>query len=62
MIRLSNFVNDKIDHEKVPVDRVTEEMHRELQKEEFRIKMTQQLIIAHAKFDDLPIDSAVSVT
>jgi len=24
----------------------------ELEKEEFKIKMTQQLIIAHAKYDD----------
>jgi len=29
-------------------------MHLELEKEEFRIKMTQQLIIAHAKYDDKP--------
>ena len=35
-------------------------MHLELEKEEFRIKMTQQLIIAHAKYDDHQIDSAVS--
>lgn len=32
----------------------------ELEKEEFKIKMTQQLIIAHAKYDDHQIDCAVS--
>ena len=32
----------------------------ELEKEEFKIKMTQQLIIAHAKYDDHQIDKALS--
>jgi len=31
-------------------------MHMELEKEEFKIKMTQQLIIAHAKYDDHQIE------
>jgi len=28
-------------------------MHRQLKREEIRIKMMQQLIIAHAKYDDI---------
>ena len=35
-------------------------MHRELEKEEFKIKMTQQLIIAHAKYDDQTIDAPIN--
>jgi hypothetical protein len=52
LIRLSNFVNHAIDVEHKPVDTVIAEMHRELEKEEFRIKLAQQLVIAHAKYDN----------
>lgn len=41
LIRLSNFVNEAIDVLKKPVDLVVKEMHLELEKEEFKIKMTQ---------------------
>lgn len=62
LVKLSAFVNNKLDNEKCSKRLTVELMHKELYKSALRIKMTQQLLIAHSKNDDncivvLPIDS-----
>ena len=59
---MSAFVNNKLDNEKCSKRLTVELMHKELHKSALRIKMTQQLLIAHSKNDDncivvLPIES-----
>ena len=53
--KLSAFVNNKLDNEKCSKKLTVALMHDELAKHALRIKMTQQLLIAHSKFDDCTI-------
>jgi hypothetical protein len=50
--KVSAFVNNKLDNEKCSKKLTVELMHEELAKHALRIKMTQHLLIAHAKCDD----------
>ena len=47
LIRISNFINTKIDIEKFSKTRTVELMNQQLHIEETRTKMLQQLVIAH---------------
>ena len=58
LIKLSAFVNHKLDVEKCSKTLTKKLMHEELAKHALRIKMTQQLLIAHAKFDDYLVSVA----
>jgi hypothetical protein len=52
LINLSKFVNYQLDVMKVSKHEALKLMHQELRKVEVKIKITQQLVIAHSKFDD----------
>ena len=52
LVEISTLVERKLDVEKVSKKETIEIMHQELCKAEVRIKLWQQLIIQHAKFDD----------
>lgn len=52
LIRLSDFVEQKMEIEKESLKKTVELMHDMLKREEIKIKMMQQLVISHARFDD----------
>jgi hypothetical protein len=52
LVDLSNFVDHKLEVEKLSLNLTLELMHQELRKAELRIKLLQQLVIAHARYDD----------
>lgn len=62
LIKLSAFVNNKLDNEKCSKKLTVQLMHEELAKHALRIKMTQQLLIAHSKYDDLFVKLEKSVS
>ena len=51
-INLSDYVNKILKNKDVSKKLAKKRMHEELKKHEIRIKMLQQLIIAHGRFDD----------
>ena len=58
LVRISGLVNAKLDDEEEGASRKYAQMfmHQELKREEIRIKLQQQLIIEHQKYDDLTFD------
>ena len=52
LIKLSGFVNNKLDVEKVSKKQTVALMHQQLHREAIKIKMIQSLVIDHSKFDD----------
>jgi len=54
---LSNFVIKKLEDKMVSKTIAKKMMHVELKKSEIRIKLMQQLIVAHGRFDDMRLDT-----
>lgn len=52
LIRISEKVNDKLDIEGSSVEFAKLFMHKELKREEIRVKLKQRLVINHAMYDD----------
>ena len=57
LISLAKKVNHILDEEGASKSFAKKYMHAELKKEEIRIKLMQQLVIAHAKYDDMDFRS-----
>jgi hypothetical protein len=52
LVKLSSYVNKQFEDKEASKDLVKGRMHTELKKEEIRIKLMQQLVIAHGRYDD----------
>ena len=52
LIRISEKVNDKLDKDGSSVEFAKLFMHKELKREEIRVKLKQRLVINHAMYDD----------
>ena len=57
LVSLAKKVNHVLDEEGASKSFAKNFMHAELKKEEIRIKLMQQLVIAHAKYDDMDFRS-----
>ena len=53
LVRISEKVNNALDHEGYSKNQTKLFMHKELKREEIKIKLLQQLLIAHARYDDI---------
>lgn len=53
LVKISNKVNEQLDVVGKSKKQTVKFMHRELKREEIKIKLRQQLTIAHAKYDDI---------
>ena len=51
-INLSDYINKKLKSKDVSKNLAKKYMHAQLKMHEIKIKLKQQLIIAHARFDD----------
>lgn len=52
LINLSAFVEDLMENKKESKAETIDKMHQWLRREEVRMKMKQQLVIGHSRFDD----------
>lgn len=52
LVKLSSFVEQTMEVEKMSKTKTVKLMHQELKRHEVRIKMMQQLVIGHAVYDD----------
>ena len=57
-VKLSSYVNKQFTDKDMTKSRVKILMHEQIKKEEIKIKLMQQLVIAHARWDDRHLYSA----
>ena len=53
LVNISGKVNEQLDNEGASMPFAKQFMHKELKRQEIKIKLMQQLYIAHAKYDDI---------